>query len=150
MIAIVKAIPQHCQPIALKMRLEDRNECREYGRYTPIRALKRSIEHSYFAWTALEDGVPIAMFGVCDETPISDEGIVWFLGTDDVRKYPRSFLKEGVRYIKAMLEDFEMMHNLISKHNTFALRFAKHLQRALPHQVVLTEEATGFRITITR
>jgi hypothetical protein len=151
MIEIVDAHPSHCRPIALHMREEDRREIKRFNKTSPIRALSQSEKYCMLKWTVLEDGVPIAMFGAGEIglDPFTDEGVIWFLGTERVRLYPREFLIEGIKYIKRMLAVFKSLTNVIDCDNLLAIRYARKLVHCLPNSDLVKED-NGMRITIRR
>lgn len=150
MIEVVTALPEHTRPIAMKMRQEDRNEIKRFNKTSSIRAINMSYHHSLVCWTVLKNGEPIAMFGAGELSCLSRDGLVWFLGTDEVKKHPREYL-QGVRYyVQEMLKDFEHLHNKIDYSNTLAIRFAKKMLALMPHHVKLTEEQDGLKIEIAR
>lgn len=149
MIEIVAAVPEHVRPIALNMRGEDRREVKKFGRHSPIRALVQSERYSILKWTVLEDGVPIAMFGAGEMglNPLTDEGVVWFLGTERVRLYPREFIVLGREYILEMLKVFKSLTNVIDYDNVLAIRYARALVKFFPCGELVKEEM-GLRIII--
>ena len=151
MIEVVPAKECHIQHIALNMRLQDRLEIRHFNKLSPIRALKRSCESSILCWSVLEDDIPIAMFGVGEEGMqcLSDDGIIWFLGTDRVAFHPIPFLRHSGHYIEQMLLVFKSLTNLIHRDNMLAVKFAKKLARIIPNCSVI-DEAEGVRILINR
>lgn len=151
MIEIVDTKPEHLRPIAMNMREEDRREIKRFNKTSPIRALSQSERFCMLKWTVLEDGVPIAMFGAGEIglDPFTDEGVIWFLGTERVRLYPRKFLIEGIKYIKKMLRVFKSLTNVIDCDNLLAIRYAKKLVSLIPSSDLVKEEK-GMRITIRR
>lgn len=151
MIEIVDAESQHVRPIAMYMRAEDRREIKRFNNRTPIRAMAESERYSAMKWTVLEDGTPIAMFGVVEMAlnPLTDEGVIWFLGTDRVREHPREFLVYGIKYVKIMLTVFKSLTNVIDCDNLLAIRYARKLVHCLPNSDLIKED-NGMRITIRR
>ena len=151
MIEVVETQPKHLRPIAMHMREEDKREVRRFNKTSPIRALAESERYCILKWTVLENGVPIAMFGAgeIDLNPLTDQGVVWFLGTDRVRLYPREFLIQGIKYVKEMLRVFKSLTNVIDCDNLLAIRYAKKLVSLIPNSDLVKEEK-GMRITIRR
>ncbi|UOF77179.1 putative acetyltransferase [Caudoviricetes sp.] len=135
----------------MNMRMEDRREIKKfsYG-LSPIRAINQSYRASLLCWTVLKDGVPIAMFGAGEISLLSDKGMIWFLGTDEVKKHPREYLLGAKYYVFRMLEDFEYLYNKIDYENVLAVRFARKLLSLMPDNVKLTEEQDGLKIEIAR
>lgn len=131
-IRIVKAETEHLRPLALCLREADRREIKYQGGYSPIRALRHSLEASIEAWTAVDDEGPVAMFGYGDYSPLSYHGVFWMLGAERVRLYPRAFVKFGPVFIDEMLRHIESAENFIMDYNVLALRFARYLVKINP------------------
>jgi len=151
MMEVVEAQAVHCRPIALNMRQADRDEIKKFARNTsPIRGINASLRHSLIAWTVLKDGEPIAMFGACELSCISREGVVWFLGTEETRKHARQYLTRASFYVREMLKEFEHLHNKIDYDNRLAIRFAQKLMALMPSNIRLSKEPDGLKIEVYR
>jgi hypothetical protein len=75
------------------MRDEDIEECMACGR-TALDALSRSFEVSEVTYTLMSpDGHPAAILGVTDGPLGEHFGIVWMLGTNDIKKHKMHFLR---------------------------------------------------------
>lgn len=99
----------------------DRLECEALG-CTPKQALRRGLTDGDWAWTALVDGKPHAMFGVVTLSAIEGMGRPWFLGTDEVYRHGREMLALGPRVVAAMLDSRRDLRNLVSAGNGRAIR----------------------------
>ena len=151
MIEIVISKRDHIQPIAKNMRMEDRAEIKRFNpRMTSIRSLNQCFEKSLVGWTVLKDGVPIAMFGACEPYCMAEEGIIFLLGTDEVKKHAREFILCSKTYISKMLESFKCLSNRIDGNNQLAVRFAKKLLKLMPNNVNLKKGDLGLDIEIRR
>lgn len=125
MMTIVPASPAHIRRIANRMRAVDQLECRAHGR-EPVEALRYSLRSSLEAWTALEDGRPVAMFGVCPLSMIGRSASPWLLGTEDVGRHGRLLLTHGRRTIERWRDHFDEMSNEVAASNTLAIRLLRH------------------------
>jgi hypothetical protein len=149
MIEIVYALPEHTKAIAQHMRQEDRHELKKYWSRSPIRGLNESLKSSLMAWTALKHGVPIAMFGACELGCLSEDGVIWFLGTDAVTKHAKEFVLYAGHYIHTMLSVFESLANVIDPDNKLAVRYAKYLEKTMPC-VTVEKKGLGIELMIRR
>lgn len=123
---IVASTPEHIAPIAENMREADRREVWASHRHTPHQALARSLDNSQLAWTCLVDGVPAFMWGVARVGSIlSDTGAPWLLGTPDIRKVQRDFLRECPGYVVRMQEMFPRLENYVHADNAASIRWLR-------------------------
>lgn len=96
MITIRRAEVADAAPFAAHMRAEDRAECAALG--DPVRVVVHSIVNSWAAWCAVEDGLPIAIWGCADDST----GIqLWCLTGDGVARHRRRMLGENLRFIRS-------------------------------------------------
>ena len=96
---IIKARSEHIDPIASNMREGDVLEVWLAGHRTPYQAMQEGFESSVKAWTIMEDGVPIGMFGVSSVSILGDVGVPWLLGTDAMLKIRRQFIRDSAKYL---------------------------------------------------
>ena len=123
---IVPAAPEHIASIAENMREADRREVWAGARHTPDEALRESLRHSELAWTCLVEGVPAFMWGVGRiGSLISVKGAPWLLGTDDVLKIHREFLRQSRAYVEQMHRRFPELENYVHAENKLSIRWLK-------------------------
>lgn len=65
------------------------------------------------------------MFGVTPVGILSRHGTPWFLGGERVFEYARDLLDRGPRIIRAWMEDFDTLENVVSADNAKAIRLLK-------------------------
>lgn len=121
--------------IANRMRAADVIECAAIG-HDPKRALVSSLRASSLSWTVWLDDRPVAMFGVAAHDMLSGIGAPWLLGTDDLKRGARQFLRWGPGFLKAMQADFPRLENMVSADNAPAIRLLVALGFALDDNVV--------------
>lgn len=123
MAEIVKATAEHIDPIAENMRQADAIEVWFAGHRTPHEALLDGFNMSVKAWTIIEDGTPIGMFGVSSASILGNVGIPWLLGTDAMLKIRRQFIRESMSYIDKMLALYPVLTNFVHVGNIASLRW---------------------------
>lgn len=127
MAEISKATFAHCQQMAPLLRVEDVEELRAATGDTPIGALTKSLEISVAAFTLCIDGEPVAMYGVAPQETNPDVGVVWLLGTEKLRKYPKLFWKTALQELPKLGTYFPVLINAVDSKYEKALRFARRL-----------------------
>jgi len=109
------------------MSRADRDECAAGG-LGPFRALEVSLKNSVIAWTGMVgDSRPVAMFGVTPLDILGGMGSPWLLGTDEVRKYAKTFLRFNREYLPVMLDLFPRLVNYVDIRHEVSIRWLKHL-----------------------
>lgn len=90
--------------VASNMRQGDVEECKAGG-FTPLDALTFSYASSFVAYTLLTpQDVPAAILGV-SPSPVSDSlGVLWMLGTDDIKTHKFTFLRNCKPYLSYLFE----------------------------------------------
>jgi hypothetical protein len=118
---------EHIQLVADRMRQADRDEVEAGSDRTPHGALVYSVENSTGAWTALFDGVPAAIFGVGDINILTRVGAPWMLGTDDLERNFRPFLRTSISFRDQLLQRYSILRNFVDVRNTVSIRWLEWL-----------------------
>ena len=116
--------------LASKLRKYDRIEARIFSpKRRPIDAIEHPVENSdgYLAVRERESGQIVCIFGVACEDICRTHAIPWFLGTDLVEKYPIQMVRWGKLFIKAMLDTYETLENVVHADNIVAIRWLRGL-----------------------
>ena len=114
-VSIVEATYEHAEYLQNHLRSPDVRECMIHGA-TPWRALRYPImKKDAVTYTALHKGVPACMFGV---VPIYDDldlktGSIWLLGTDEIDKYPRKFLRASKPMLEYFMDRWDVVENVV-------------------------------------
>lgn len=106
------------------MRAADAVECRAFG-LSPKEGLRASLRASVLAFTAVDAGRPVAMFGVTPINALEGRGSAWFLGTDGVARCASALLLLGPQVIEALHGRFSRLENMVSADNAQAIRMLR-------------------------
>jgi len=96
--------------LAERLRPEDVQEILDLN-IDPLTALKNGFLYSSWCFTGCDNGVPMAMLGICGETILGNRGMIWFVGTERLFKYPFEMVRVGRKFIAAGLEEWEVLWN---------------------------------------
>lgn len=124
---VVPAHSDHIFWLANNMSQADRDEVAAAVGMGPYRALKDSLDRSVAAWTGLVKDEPVCMWGVTPLDILGGLGSPWLLGTDELRKYGFTFLRECKSRLPAMLELFPLLVNYVDARHERAIRWLKWL-----------------------
>ena len=122
-IKIVPAIEAHAIDLAPRLRRNDKWEVMCSSGLNSLDALTQSIQFSDMCWTALLDGRPEIMWGVCKFPTNPSMGIVWLLSSEEMYRIPRRFMKETGIYLSKMLEVFDTLFNYVHIGNIKSIKW---------------------------
>lgn len=120
---VIAATPEHAAFIADNMRDDDRQEIWASNQHTPIEALEKAMIRSTKLWTATVDDVPCLMFGVAPASVLGGLGVPWLLGTEDIHKVKRQFIRECRSYVGEMLNSYPKLVNMVDVRNEVSIRW---------------------------
>lgn len=123
---IVPARCRHIATIARRMRAADADECRAMAGLSPLDGLRSSMLRSE-AYTALVNGQPEAMFGTSDINVLAGIGSAWLLGTDEVTRHPKEFLRMSREWLAKPFTRYSVLRNVVSVENSASIRWLKWL-----------------------
>jgi len=124
---VVPAHRDHIFHLANNMAKADVEEVAAAVGMGPYRALEDSLNRSAVAWTGLVDERPVCMFGVSPIDILGGVGSPWLLGTGEIRKHAKTFLKLNRVYVPKMLELFPHLINYVDARHEVAIRWLKWL-----------------------
>lgn len=90
---------------------------------------------SYIVIGIDKNDLPVCMGGICEKQ--NNEGVVWFLSTDEIKKHKISMLKELKKEFEKFDENFSITYNFIYKNNFIAKNWLKWIgfKFDIPHPV---------------
>jgi hypothetical protein len=124
MIMVVPATIEHAERMAPVMRKEDRAEILALG-YTPVEALRASLEESALAETAILGDSVVAMWGAVPQTRLGHKAFVWMLGTELVPEHPRELLRGSKSFIDHVQRTYPLLECLVDTRYTKAVRWIR-------------------------
>ncbi len=121
------ASSQDLEFIAANMDPADVAEVWAMGRKTPLEALEASSKVSRETYVGLAYGVPICAFGIGQRTLLDNVGIPWLLGTPEIRKHPRPFLRVSKNWVERAARGYTRLENWVDVRHTRAVKWLKWL-----------------------
>jgi len=120
--SIVHATIHHVHELKDNLRTHDALECTLLGS-TPKKALMLALTTDRSTYAALDgDKKPFAMFG---SGPTENGGYIWMLGTPDVTKHRRHFIRASRDWVQYISKPFGVTSNVVLKDNKMAIRWLK-------------------------
>ena len=124
---VISTTEEHILELSQTMRKDDIAEVWAGWHKTPLEALRISAEYTKQSWTGLADDRVVCMFGIAQPSILSYVGAPWLLGSEELPKHFRTFLRGNKIYIKAIKKEFELLENYVDTRNTTAIRWLKWL-----------------------
>jgi len=110
-----------------RLRAEDLAEIVAATGEKPVEALGRGFLASKPCWTVTWKGEPSAMFGVVpsEDVDFARLGRVWFLGSERVRVWGKSFCRFTALWLQEMGKDFDVLGCVVDARQIAHLRWLK-------------------------
>lgn len=140
---IVKSEEWHIERIATNMRSADVKEIWVSHRSLPAKALRSGLR-SERCWTALINGEPAVMFGVCDKSILTRTGIPWLLATDELMSIKKQFLTYSKEYIQKSMKGYNVLENHVHVDNKLSIRWLKWIGFTLVEKIPFGIEGEMF------
>ena len=132
---IIPAVPMYIEGLAVNMCQRDIDECWAASHSPPKEALVRSLAASPNAMAGLYQGRVVCMYGVAEISILSNIGIPWLLGTDEIEEHSKYFLRHNRYYMREISKRYSYLVNFVDARNTVAIRWLEWLGfRVLPAQ----------------
>jgi len=107
-----------------RMKREDADEAYAAIGLGPQASLILSLQASEVAGTGLIDGIPIVMFGVVRD---GNKGMPWLLGSSDIQRVSRRFLRESKLCVREMKKRFDLLENFVDARHTVSIHWLRWL-----------------------
>lgn len=137
-VKIVEATVEHAGYLQHHLRSSDVRECMIHSS-TPWRALHAPLRLKYAnTWTGLYKDKPVCMFGIVPFIESDDftGGTIWLLGTDDIDKNAKKFLKTSKLFCDWASARYDLLENVVPIDHDRTLKWLDWLG------FVFAEEAT--------
>ncbi len=105
------------------MRQADREELQALGQ-DPVEGIWHAFRGSEQAWVMQADA-PMCVFGVIPTNLLAGEGVIWLLGTDEVKRQARGFLEVSPGCLAQIMTRYHHLHNYVDQRNAASIRWLK-------------------------
>ena len=149
-IVIRTAIEGDIDAVSADIRREDAEEVHAEG--DSVRgALERSFASSSLRFTALRDGVPVAIFGLVPDAIAGSRAVVWLLGAEGLRRIPKTFLRLSRAVIRYFLSLYPLLYNRVDARYAGTIRWLESCGASFQDPLPVGPSGAPFRtFTITR
>ena len=117
---ILPCTRQHIEEMLPRVRQADTDEFLATNGWSAQRVLEYGYEASTFCCAGLINGRVVTIFGVAPGSMIGGVGIPWLVGTDDLEKYQRTFLRRCRHVVGVMLDVYPRLENYVDARNHVA------------------------------
>nr|BDD44392.1 hypothetical protein 8 [Deltaproteobacteria bacterium] len=116
--------------LSLELRDADKAEVKASGGFTTKEALFYSLQQTRAKHTyVVEDGEGkiIGAFGLATLSSQKLCAFPWFLASDEIQKYKKTFTREARKIIERWLEEYFELRNFVSVENVLSTKWLKSL-----------------------
>lgn len=142
--SILIATKEHAKELTKGLREMDRLECFAIGS-DPSKAVESSMAQSDMSFTVMtKDDKVMAIFGAGQ----ANEPFIWMLGTNQVDRYSRDFLKHSRKWVGALASSYGSVTNWIHVDNLVCIKWLKWCGAEFSEPVSIKGELfSKFKIT---
>ena len=125
-LTIREATGADVERLAPRLRAIDVRECAAWGR-SAYEGLLYSWSQAALAWTAVEAGEPIAVFGLGAWSLVEGHGFPWLLGSEAVTRRRRELVRLAPAYVAEMRRLCPRLENWVHRDNSASIGWLKRL-----------------------
>lgn len=122
-VKIRKAKSRDIRKLSGRLREADAQELLAAGNESVEGALAYSFKAASHCRTVEIDGLPVALFGVTPETLIGDQACIWFLGTPELARIKKTFVRQSRRVIAEFLLHYPLLWNVVDVRYVSTIRW---------------------------
>jgi len=106
-----KATEEDAEYLSTRLKPMDMREIAAVSARPALAVLRSGINGSEDCRVGTIHGVPVIIYGVRKMSHLSDTGIAWLLGTDEVEDNKVKFIRECGKELKKMMGNLRMIEN---------------------------------------
>jgi len=117
--------------VSANLRQGDKDELQAMvlGDVSPSCAVLSSYMVSrHTTYIGYANGTPVIVFGVKPPTLMGEVATPWLVGTDEVQKYSKAFLRHSLGVVELWKKQYPFMRNYVDVRNTFSIRWLQWLK----------------------
>ena len=142
-ISIRRATIDDAEMFTALLREEDRRELEASGK--PIDQVKFSIEMSQgHSWLVSFNGEPALIIGYVDVSLLTGAIMPWFMSTDQVKKYPKTFYRFSKQVVDLFRYNRVIIGNLVDSRYEETIRWARHVGFSIGETVLVGPNRVPF------
>lgn len=131
--------------IAENMRRIDAFELNAIGCADIEDGIRQSIAASVVTMFMTAEDKPICIFGISKE--VYEQGrVIWCLGTDDVDKHKKSFVRHSAEILKWWGSQYGRMFNYVSADNKKSIAWLKRMGAKLYYPIPINDNGDLFHL----
>lgn len=144
-IEVRPSVESDVQALKDRLREADAQEVIAEGNASVEDCLAQSLARSVQSFTVGLDGVPVAMFGIVPDSLIGVSARVWFLGTPEMARIKKSFVRQSIKFIYQFLDSYPFLWNYVDARYKATIRWLETVGAIFPAYVVHGPNGDAFR-----
>lgn len=122
-IEIRESVSEDIAALSGRLRDAEEKEVIAAGNKDGADALRQSFSRSTMRFTVWLDGVPVAMYGIVPESLVGEAANVWFLGTSEMSRIKKTFVKVSRQVIANFLVQYPVLWNCVDARYVSSIRW---------------------------
>lgn len=124
-VVVRDAVEEDVAALSGRLRDADEKEVVAAGNKDGEESLRQSFARSEVRYTVDIDGLPVGMFGVLRGSILGGDANVWFLGTPELGRIKKTFVRLSRKFIDEFLVQYCVLWNLVDSRYTSSIRWLK-------------------------
>ena len=108
--------------LSTRLRKCDQEELKAFGNYSSLTGLLQGLLYSELPLVVVNENKPVAMFGVVS---LDDLGLIWFLGTEQLKDVSLPFLRECRDVVKMFNNKHKLLANFVYAKNELHIKWLR-------------------------
>lgn len=131
--------------LADNLRMDDIAEIWKAYHRTPQESLMNGFMDSVLCFTVERNERAIIMFGIVTDSILGNVATIWLLGSPEIDKIQKVFLKKSGYFISLMLDYYPILHNYVDVENRQSIKWLKWCGAKMGPVVPFGEEKAPFQ-----
>ena len=117
------ATKEDCHYLSTRLRKDDYQEIKAMTGLPALQSLLMGLKVSDVPMVICNDeNEPVAMLGVAPQGLL---GLIWMVGTEDLKRISLSFLRNSKEVCNVMKKDYKILYNYVDARNTLHITWLK-------------------------
>jgi hypothetical protein len=118
---------EHIKELSETMQKEDKDSIEALTNKSIYESLKASVDNSIESTVWLVDNKVAAIIGISQTGLLSDKACPWCICSDEIKKFPKLFLRGSWIWTQAALKRYKWLENIVDARHKRSIRWLKWL-----------------------
>lgn len=149
-VVIRESVESDISSLAHRLREADEKEVIAAGNESGEHALRQSFTRSTLRYSVLIGGSIVAMYGIVPESLVGEAANVWFLGSAEMSKIKKTFVKASRQVIANFLLQYPRLWNIVDGRYASSIKWLEHCGAVFHKEPIMMNGVEFYGFTIRR